>query len=87
MLCYDHSHRYFNYSFCSGLQVRGGGDSGTVYVQIIDVCTSCAEHEIGLLQPQLWTLSKGPGTQTGADDVPISYRQVPRALMVTTTDY
>ena len=47
-----------------------------MYVQVIDVCTSCAEHEVGLLQPQLWTLSKGPGTQTGADDLPVSYRQV-----------
>lgn len=75
---------------CTGLQVRGG-DSDAVYVQVIDVCASCAEHEVGILQPQLWTLSKGQGTRTGANNVAISYRQVPRALgppfQLLTTNY
>ena len=58
-------------------------------VRVIDVCASCAEHEVGILQPQLWTLSKGQGTWTGANNVAISYRQVPRDLVATfpITDY
>ena len=52
------------------LQVRYGGSS--VVIQVIDVCSSCSENAIGLLQPQLYGLN----TQTGVHSIPVLYRQV-----------
>lgn len=81
------NHREF---LCSGhlseedwLQVKYGGAS--VVVQIIDICNSCHENKINLLQPQLYSLSSGINTQTGAEDIPVSYRQV-RHLMLPTSE-
>lgn len=68
---------------CVLLQVKPAGASVTVQIQVIDVCSSCPANEVGLLQPQLWTLSGGQGTQTGADDTAISYRQVREAYRST----
>ena len=63
------------------LQVKHDGAS--VVVQIIDICSSCHENEISLLQPQLYSLSSGSSAQTGANDIRASYRQV-RLLMLLT---
>ena len=60
------------------LQVRSGEASTTVQVQLIDISTSLTANEVGLLQPQLWTLSNGQVSQSDAEPLPISYRQVSR---------
>ena len=60
------------------LQVRSADASTAVQVQLIDISTSLSADEIGLLQPQLWTLSNGQVSQSDAEPFSISYRQVSR---------
>lgn len=60
------------------LQVRSAEASTAVQVQLIDISTSLSADEIGLLQPQLWTLSNGQVSQSDAEPFSISYRQVSR---------